>query len=240
MPTPKKELFISHIAVEAELALLLKEQIESAFAHKCHAFVSSSPDDIKAGEKWFDQVSDSLKRSTALLTICSRTSIKSPWLFFEAGFAMSRDLKILPICHGGLAKDNLMIPLALSNALQLSSPGFSQNLISALAAYLRLRPAPRINYKKMTRDLQRCADSASFKVEILRTMEGRFYRLCTVSELSATLETDEDAMKKHLSFLKDADYLKSKKLADTREDYYALTPKARRLLQVGYITSGKL
>jgi DNA-binding MarR family transcriptional regulator len=233
MPKPKIEIFISHVAVEAELARMLKKQIESAFRGKCHAFVSSSPDDIKPSDNWFDRLNQSLNKARALLIICSRTSLKSPWLFFEAGFAISKKLKIFPICHGGQDTDSLTIPLSLFNALQLSDSEFSRELISALSEIFHLRPAPQPGYEKMIRDLEQCADSVSFKLKVLRTMEGRFYMLCTVGKLALTLRTNKAVMKRHLSFLKSKGYLKSGKLSSTKEIYYALTSKGRRLLQVG-------
>lgn len=227
------ELFISHIALEAKLACVLKEQIETAFEQKSHVFVSSSPDDISTGKQWLKQISDALNTSKALLILCSKTSIYSPWLFLEAGFAMSRGLTLLPICHGGQEKDNLPLPLALSQCLELSGSGFSQRLISDLSNILQLRPTPSINHKKNDGQALKMAKDASFKLSALRAIEGRHWATCTAIDLGSTLGTTEVVMRKHLRFLCSGGYLRTTKNVQ-KKVCYLLIPKGRRLLQLGY------
>ena len=53
-------LFLSHITEEAELAKVVKDWIESTFAHQCKVFVSSSESDLLLGMNWLDQVDSAL------------------------------------------------------------------------------------------------------------------------------------------------------------------------------------
>ena len=54
----KPIVFISHITEEAELALKLKELIESSFLEMIEVFVSSDETSISAGSRWLDNITE--------------------------------------------------------------------------------------------------------------------------------------------------------------------------------------
>ena len=78
-------IFISHITEEATLALTLKEWIESTFLGEISVFVSTGPEDITAGNQWFNTIENALDDTKVLLVLCSKESIVRPWINFEAG-----------------------------------------------------------------------------------------------------------------------------------------------------------
>ncbi|HYR02507.1 MAG TPA: toll/interleukin-1 receptor domain-containing protein, partial [Syntrophobacteria bacterium] len=78
-------VFISHISEEAPLAHVLKDWIESSFAGQCDVFVSSDKDDIPAGSKWLEEIESALGSASALIVLCSPSSLSRPWISFETG-----------------------------------------------------------------------------------------------------------------------------------------------------------
>ncbi|MDZ7662950.1 toll/interleukin-1 receptor domain-containing protein [Thiohalophilus sp.] len=93
------DIFISHISSEAPLAKILKEWIESTFSGGVRVFVSSDSDDIPAGSKWLDKISQALSESKILILLCSSASVIKPWINFEAGAGWAKNVPIMPVCH---------------------------------------------------------------------------------------------------------------------------------------------
>lgn len=230
------EVFISHIALEAELALVLKEQIERAFPKgKVRAFVSSSPDDIKAGQNSLRVIKRALTSSKVLLVVCSQISIYSPWIFFEAGYGWSHELPVLPICHGKQNKGKLPLPLGLFQALQISNPTFSEELIARLAKILRVTRARRIDYVGMARKLVAAAQSVAAKVKILEVIEAENRWVNNIPlKLALKVMLPETTMLVHLDSLEEAGYINKAWARMSNAFGYSLTNKGERLLQQGY------
>ena len=67
----KPIVFISHITEEAELALKLKDLIESSFLGMIEVFVSSDETSISAGARWLDNITESLSNCSIELILCS-------------------------------------------------------------------------------------------------------------------------------------------------------------------------
>ena len=95
----KRLVFISHIAEEKEVAIAVKELIESSFLGLIEVFVSSDQHSIGMGQKWLDQISAALKECVVEIVLCSPKSINRPWINFEAGAGWVRDISVIPLCH---------------------------------------------------------------------------------------------------------------------------------------------
>jgi hypothetical protein len=114
--TEKRRIFVSHINEEKQLALILQEELETAFLDIVKFFVSSDRGrSLPLGREWFDTIKKALKSSKAMLVLCSHASITRPWINFEAGAAWSKNVPVLPICHSGMTRGDLPSPL---NSLQ--------------------------------------------------------------------------------------------------------------------------
>jgi len=129
-------LFLSHINEEAELANLLKLTLESAFLGLVNVFVSSSPASVLPGARWLEEITDSLKSCAVELVLCSPESVTRPWVNFEAGAGWIRDVKVIPLCHSGMSKSELPIPLNLLQAAHLSDVAEMADVFGAIAAAL--------------------------------------------------------------------------------------------------------
>lgn len=142
-------LFISHISTEKAVALKLKEWIEKSFLGHCIVFVSSSPEDLRPGDNWLDVIKSALSDSNSLIVICSKASLKKPWINFEAGCAWSISIPIIPCCHAGLTVGELPIPLALFHAVDLTIADSIRSLFEAITKKCNLHSSPPIDYEAL-------------------------------------------------------------------------------------------
>lgn len=110
-------------------------------------FVSSDGQSIPAGTKWIETIDDALRDSVAQISLCSPFSISRPWINFEAGASWIRDIPVIPLCHSGLKKCNLPIPLALLQSADIDDPQDLEKLFSRLTAVLG-SDQPPVNYQE--------------------------------------------------------------------------------------------
>lgn len=222
-----KRIFISHIALDADLALEIKKSIKTSFGQRCDAFASSAF--IMPGAQWLKILKDALSESTLLLVLCSKKSIYSPWIFFEAGCGWNIDLPILPICYGGQLGGELPVPLVLFQSLQISDASFSQKLVSSISTNLGIGFKASVDYQRMTHALQNASKIVELKADILDAILGRHSSQCSAKELAYDLNIMQGPMRKHLASLVDGGYVKRVWNPIVKE-CYPLTPKGSRLV----------
>lgn len=139
----KKIVFICHITEEKDLALYVKEFIETAFLGLIDVFISSDEHSIALGQKWLNDITDALKNCSIEIILCSPESIKRPWINFEAGCGWIREIPVIPLCHSGMEPSNLPLPLNQLHAakaneitrLKLLLPVLAQAIGSNIPSY---------------------------------------------------------------------------------------------------------
>lgn len=78
-----------------------------------------------------------------MLILCSPTSIRRPWINFEAGAAWMRKIPLIPMCHAGLTPSDLPAPLSFRHGLLLTEPRGLRRLYQRVARELSCAiPAP--------------------------------------------------------------------------------------------------
>ena len=142
------DIFISHITEDSEIAITLKNWIESTLLGHHKVFVSSDPQSIPAGTKWLDEITMAITGSKILLILCSPESINRPWINFEAGCGWAKSIPVIPICYEGLIKSQLPQPIAALQALELNET-FPKQLFIALQKHLKFTHLPRIDHSTM-------------------------------------------------------------------------------------------
>ncbi|HET8865502.1 MAG TPA: toll/interleukin-1 receptor domain-containing protein [Gracilimonas sp.] len=157
-------VFISHITEEAKTADVLKNWLESTFLGSINVFVSSAPDDIGLGDKWLEKIDGALSDAKCLIVICSMKSINRPWINFETGAAWIKKIPIIPICHTGITKENLPIPLAYFQATEVYDDEFSKRLIQSLIEHLGFSKLPNISFDEFNNEI---LESVGEKIEII-------------------------------------------------------------------------
>jgi len=149
----KKQVFISHISDEAEIAKRLKQHLDNDFLGMLEIFVSSDRETIRAGEKWLDQVDHALRAADAELVLCSKESVGRPWVNFEAGAAWLRRIPVIPVCHSGLSLVELPVPLNMLQGVECSSAEGLQKLYDAMAAVLDVK-TPSVDFQALAADMR--------------------------------------------------------------------------------------
>jgi hypothetical protein len=126
-------VFISHIHEEQDLAIALKEAIETGFPGMFSIFVSSDSESIASGQRWLDSITSALKSASAQIVLSSPLSLQRSWIHFEAGSAWVRDIPVVPVCHSGMHPGELPIPLRLLQSVLATDVASLRTMFSTLA-----------------------------------------------------------------------------------------------------------
>jgi hypothetical protein len=180
-------MFISHISEERPIAIILKKWIESTFLGQRSVFISSDSDSIPAGSKWLDEINSALDSAKVLVILCSPASIKRPWINFEAGCGWIKRIPILPICHSGMTKSDLPLPLSLSQGLEIDEHIFGQHLFTSLAKHFKVKSVPQIDYSAFQNELSTALAKVSSSV---KPTVGSTFELSTANDVGLLEDGD--------------------------------------------------
>lgn len=157
----KPIVFISHITEEKELALLFKSLVEQNFLGLLDVFVSSDENSIAMGQKWLNNITDSLKNCAIEIIICSPKSIQRPWINFEAGAGWIRDIPVIPICHSGIEPSQLPMPLNLLQAAKANEISSLKLVFPVLANALGAK-CPDIDFSEFVESVKEFESKYTF------------------------------------------------------------------------------
>jgi hypothetical protein len=127
------KVFISHIAEEKDLAVILKSRITTDFLGRVECYVSSDTESVLAGENWLTSIGQALSDASVEMILCSSLSVKRPWINFEAGAGWIRGIPIVPVCHSGMTPRTLPMPLTVLQAITASEPNDLRGLYATIA-----------------------------------------------------------------------------------------------------------
>jgi hypothetical protein len=167
----KNIVFISHIGEEKDLAKLISDQIKSAFLGMLNTFVSSDGDSIPSGSRWLDEIDAALETAAVMITVCSPQSIRRPWINFEAGAAWIRRIPSIPICHSGLSKNQLPIPLSLLQSADLEDESDLDRIFDTLTKVLGSRK-PTVDYKSFIEKCRPLVNGYTYLIDIKEAIQS--------------------------------------------------------------------
>lgn len=130
----RKNIFISHISEETEMAQLLKSEIEERFRGIFDVFVSSDGKSIQGGDLWFTTIKNAIENADIMLVLCSSKSIYRPWIPFEFGAGLMRGTKTIPICHSDMSPNLLPMPFSAVQSWSISNNKELGNLFEMLSS----------------------------------------------------------------------------------------------------------
>ena len=168
---PTKNLFISHISDESEIAQWLKGRLRNDFRGALEVFVSSDRPTIEAGSRWLDEVEQALTVADLQVVLCSPASVVRPWVNFEAGVVWLRRIPVVPVCHSGIGPSSLQAPLSLLQAVAMSDRAGLEKLYDIVAQTLGT-PTPPVDFAAVA------AEAAAAEAE----HERRAVRIETIAE----------------------------------------------------------
>lgn len=94
----QNKIFISWSGINSKkIAIELKETFEKKIfaSTDLECFVSTI--DIASGDDWWNKINKELKKCKQGILCVTKENIKAPWIFFEAGAMVARDVPVIPL-----------------------------------------------------------------------------------------------------------------------------------------------
>ena len=151
--TPSPPIFLSHAAVDQEIAIALKTHLKSALPG-VDVFVSSDGEDLQLGDPWVETILGALGRAKLLLALTTERGLSRKWVWFEAGRTWFSGVRCIPCCVGTRRKDSLPAPFSSLQSTNVDEVSGLKNLIERCCEELAVTSAA-IDLKAVTDDLVR-------------------------------------------------------------------------------------
>src|SRR6267142_3697070 len=163
------DIFISFIHEEENLAKAVQHYLWEEFRQLSvpwSIFLSADPSQLLPGQDWLERINQELNTATVVMLMLSQASVKRPWVNFEAGAAWLDGRKhIIPVCYGGILKDQLPTPYAAMRLQGVQLPEDLSSLVWAVSTHLGMRflPPPHMSqenpgFRQLQEELKRIED----------------------------------------------------------------------------------
>lgn len=125
----KPTLFFSHSSKDKDLIISIKDTLTKYTGGVLDIFMSSDGQSIPFGTNWIHKIEEGLNSAKIMFVFVTENSISSGWIYFEAGFAYSKEIHVIPV---GIGVDigALKAPLNLLQGFNITSAGSLNNFIS--------------------------------------------------------------------------------------------------------------
>ncbi|MBI5818724.1 MAG: toll/interleukin-1 receptor domain-containing protein [Verrucomicrobia bacterium] len=180
----KPVVFLSHASADKRQLLKLKALLERKAAGFLRFFLSSDGESIPLGTSWHERIVKALRNAKLMFVFVSPESAKSGWVFFEAGYAFSRGVRVVPLCLPGITISRLPSPLNLLQAQELHSAKALNEIIRVCNEVFDTH----IAYDFTPKDFAEVFGSRDEGVKPLPEWENLINRI----ELSVTAKTGSD------------------------------------------------
>jgi hypothetical protein len=127
---------MSFIHEEESVAKLVHDFIRHIVGPTVDTFISSDKNAMYAGDDWMKRIFEELGTTKVLVSMLSPTSVKRPWINFEAGAATALKAKVIPVCFCGLKIDRLQKPYSSLQAIEIDTHEGAYYLVSSIAHHL--------------------------------------------------------------------------------------------------------
>ena len=213
----KPSIFFSHSSKDKKLIMAIKSKIDTATGGVIDVFMSSDGQSIPFGTNWVHMIEDGLKAAKIMFVFITNNSISSGWIYFEAGFAYSKGIHVIPI---GIDVDvgSLKAPLNLLQGFNISSEDSLNNIIAIINKefdYHLQYPFFRDDYLSILKYFPSNAANSTLFEKIVERVECNFYGEVMTSNGTKEERDIEKLYKSILGFFKEngINYSKS-------ENYY--------------------
>ena len=159
-------VFLSHIDEEAELATAVRKRVLKDFLSMVDIFQSSDSSGISAGDKWLDRVGENLKLARVMIVLCSPKSVTRPWINFEVGAGWVKDIPVIPICHSGMTRTGLPIPMNLLQAFHADDPSHWTSIYQRLAKEIS-SDVPQVDFQGLVKDIEEYETASGYRHDVV-------------------------------------------------------------------------
>ena len=127
----KPIIFFSHSSKDANLVLRIKKRLMEITGGTIEIFQSSDGQSIPLGRNWVHKIEEGLKKASIMFIFITPNSITSDWIYFEAGFTYSKNIRVIPV---GIGFDITLLktPLNLFQGFNITSKDSLNNFISVI------------------------------------------------------------------------------------------------------------
>lgn len=160
----KPIIFVSHAAVDSSIATVFKSDIERNFLGMCELFVSSDLDSLQGGKEWISVIKEKLSQAVISIGLYSPAALSRPWIYTEFGAGWIRDIPTISLCHSGLSKAQLPVPLSHFQALDLIDELHLEHLYKQISEALNCQ-LPAINYSQESSKYREMTEDARIQRE---------------------------------------------------------------------------
>ncbi len=128
----KPIIFFSHSTVDKDILIKLKNILVSKTGNALEVFLSSDGQSIQFGKNWVHRIQEALDTASMMFVFLTPNSIQSNWIFFEAGYAYSKGITVVPVGFLGTDLNQIAPPLSLLQGFNITNQDSLNNLISTI------------------------------------------------------------------------------------------------------------
>lgn len=126
----KPTVFFSHSSQDQKPLARLKEIFCTKSGGSIDVFLSSDGQSIPFGRNWVHGVEQALNRASLMLVFVTPSSVRSNWLYFEAGYAYSKGIRVVPVGLFGVDLSTVTPPLSLLQGFNVTSEAGLNNIVA--------------------------------------------------------------------------------------------------------------
>ncbi len=128
----KPTVFFSHSSLDKDRIKPIKDHILEKTGNAIQIFMSSDGASIPFGKNWLKEIELALTTCKLMFVWLTPNSSKNNWIYFESGYAYSRDIKVVPIGFDGIKLEELPAPLNLLQGFNINSASSLNNIIAVI------------------------------------------------------------------------------------------------------------
>lgn len=133
----KPTIFFSHSSKDRDLILPIKNKLTDITSGTMDIFMSSDGQSIPFGRNWVSKIEEGLENTQIMFVFVTPNSINSEWIYFEAGYAYSKEIEVIPVGIG-VHIGELKAPLNLLQGFDILSYDSMNNFISVINKRFKL------------------------------------------------------------------------------------------------------
>ena len=127
----KPTIFFSHSSKDKDAILSIKNKLDTATGGVLDIFMSSDGQSIPFGTNWIHKIEEGLQAAKIMFVFVTDASVASGWIYFEAGFAYSKGIQVVPVGIG-IDIGTLKAPLNLLQGFNITSEDSLNNFITII------------------------------------------------------------------------------------------------------------
>ena len=126
----KPTIFFSHSSADKDSLTKLKDLFVAKTGSTIDVFLSSDGQSIPFGRNWVRRVQEALDDAKLMFVFVTAHSLRSNWIYFEAGYAHSKGIRVVPVGFLNTDLKDVPAPLALLQGFNIGNEDGLDNLIA--------------------------------------------------------------------------------------------------------------